>query len=474
MSRVERDFLGEVEVPIEALFGSFTARARANFQISGLTIGPELITALAEVKIAAVRANAKLGLLEAKLADAIEVAAKEVAEGKHADQFPLDVFQAGAGTPWNMNINEVVSNLANLAFGRALGSYSPVHPNDHVNMSQSSNDTVPTAMRVAALRLGSSLDSELIRLERRLERESTVFADVLKSGRTHQRDAVPITFGQELHAYASAVRGARLGLQTAEGLLRRVPLGGTAVGTGVNTHPHYIDLALEALSEVTRLDLVAVEDTPASLQFFGDILSYVDALATLAATLIKIDNDLMLLSSGPATGLGEVTIPAVEPGSSIMPGKVNPSILECVNMVCFQVLSARATVEAASMHGSLELNVYTPVIAFNLLNAQKWMTSAVSTLTDRCVAGLGVERKVTDYYFEHSNAFATLLSPVIGYEAAAELAREATQKGETVWKLAVEKGLVTETELDELIKSSTEPNLGVVDKLRKARQKNPK
>jgi fumarate hydratase class II len=310
-------------------------------------------------------------------------------------------------------------------------------------------------------------------LEQRLEKQSTVFADVMKSGRTHHRDAVPITLGMELHAYASAVREARLGLQTAEGLLRRVPLGATAVGTGVNTHERYSEQAIGELRWLTSLDLAGADDPAESLQFTRDFLVYADALAALATILLKIDNDLMLLSSGPATGLGEISIPPVEPGSSIMPGKVNPSILECVNMVCLQAIGSRVTVEAASTQGSLELNVYTPVIAFNVLSTQRWMAAAVSTLNNKCVAGLVVNKKATDYYFEHSNALATLLSPVTGYEVAAKLAREAVEKGETIRKVAIDEGLATEAELDELARSSTGPNLDVVERLRRARKSSP-
>ena len=458
--RVERDFLGEVEVPASAYYGSFTARALRNFRISGQTIGDDFIRAVAEVKKAAAWVNAELGLLDADLADAIARAADEVIAGKFVGEFLLDVFQAGAGTPWNMNVNEVIANRANELLGHPLGSYLPIHPNDHVNMSQSSNDVIPTAIRVAAVRRNRELASTLGDLEFSLGVKAFEFRDVLKSGRTHLRDAVPVTLGQEFHTYAVALGEARSEIEKAEERLSRLPLGGTAVGTGVDTHPKYKERVIRSLGEITGLELTPLEDSSYGLQFTSDFLSYMNALSVLATTLIKVGNDLMLLSSGPATGLGEMTLPAVEPGSSIMPGKVNPSIIECVNMTCLQTIGARATVEAAAQHGSLDLNVYTPLVAYNLLSTQRWMAKAVETLRERCIVSVEANPRTTSYYFEHSNAFATLLAPVLGYEAASRLVIEAAEKEVPVGKLAVEEGLISEEELAELAKGSTAPNIG--------------
>jgi aspartate ammonia-lyase len=458
--RVERDFLGEVEVPASAYYGSFTARALRNFRISGQTIGEDFIRAIAEAKKAAAGVNAELGLLDGDLADAIARAADEVIAGRFAAEFLLDVFQAGAGTPWNMNANEVIANRANELLGHPLGSYSPIHPNDHVNMSQSSNDVIPTAIRVAALRRSRELTSNLVDLGFALEVKAVEFRGVLKSGRTHLRDAVPVTLGQEFHTYAVALGEARSGIEDAEEKLSRLPLGGTAVGTGVDTHPRFRDHVIRKLGEITGLDLTPLEDSAYGLQFPSDFLAYMNALGVLATTLIKVGNDLMLLSSGPATGLGEMTLPAVEPGSSIMPGKVNPSVIECVNMVCLQTIGCRAAVEAAAQQGNLDLNVYTPLVANNLLSAQRWMANAVDTLRARCIVGIEANPRATRYYFEHSNAFATLLTPILGYEAASRLAIEAAKKGVTVGKLAVEKELISEENLVGLAEGSTAPNLG--------------
>ncbi len=457
--RKERDLLGEVDIPAAAYYGSFTARALYNFRISDRVIGVGFIRALAEVKRAATEVNAHLGLLDHSLAEAIMKAADEVINGKFELEFPLDVFQAGAGTPWNMNMNEVLANRANELLDHPLGSYTPIHPNDHVNMSQSSNDVIPTAVRIATLRLNCELVVSLKHLESTLEKKAIEFAEVMKSGRTHFRDAVPVTLGQEFHTYALAVRDAHRGLGEAETKLRRLPIGGTAVGTGVDTHPQYRKLVVDELRKVTALDLTGLDDPAQGLQFASDFLDYINAIDLLAVTLLKIGNDLMLLSSGPMTGLGEIMLPPVEPGSSIMPGKVNPSIIECVNMVCLQAIGSRNIIEKAAMLGSLDLNVYTPLIAFNLFNTQEWMTNAVVTLTDRCVVGIKANRRATDYYFRYSNAFATLLSPAIGYEKAAQLAMEAADKGMSVGKLALEKGLLSEKELEKLYRGSTSPNI---------------
>jgi aspartate ammonia-lyase len=469
--REERDILGAVRVPAEALYGSFTTRARENFDISGVKIDEAFIATLAEVKKAAAQANWDLGLLEGESFDAILRAADEVISGGHAGEFPLDVFQAGAGTPWNMNVNEVIANRANQMLGSPLGSYSPVHPNDHINMSQSSNDVIPNAVRVTALKLTGELIEEIAELEGILLVKAEEFKGVRKSARTHTRDAVPISLGQEFKAYASAIASGGKRITQAGESLRRLFLGGTAVGTGLNTHPEYPERVLDHLKSITGLELGRAGDFVEKTMFMTDFLSYMDALAALSVDLVKICGDLMLLSSGPRTGLGEISLPGVEPGSSIMPGKVNPSIPESVSMVCFQVMGARAAVENAAKFGSLNLNVYTPVIAFNMFTSARWLTNAIRILTERCVSGIEVNLDATSYYFDYSNAVATLLSPVIGYEAAAELAKEALEKGVKVRDLVIEKEILSEGQIDELIEHSGEPNLHIARRIVEERRR---
>ena len=468
--REETDILGAVRVPAEALYGSFTTRARENFEISGLKIDEVFIATLAEVKKAAAQANGDLGLLEGESLDAILRAADEVISGDHATEFPLDVFQAGAGTPWNMNVNEVIANRANQILGSPLGSYSPVHPNDHVNMSQSSNDIIPNAMRVTAIKLTGELIEEIEGLEGSLLVKAEEFKGVMKSGRTHTRDAVPISLGQEFRAYASAIASGGKRITQSEESLRRLFLGGTAVGTGLNTHPEYPERVLEHLKTITGLKLERAGDFVEKTMFMTDFLSYMDTLAALSVDLVKICGDLMLLSSGPRTGLGEISLPEVEPGSSIMPGKVNPSIPEAVTMVCFQVMGARAAVENAAKFGSLNLNVYTPVIAYNMFTSARWLTNAIRILTEKCVSGIEANLDATGYYFDYSNAVATLLNPVIGYEAVAELAKEALETGAKIRDLVVEKGILTGEQIDELIDHSSEPNLHIARRIAEERR----
>jgi aspartate ammonia-lyase len=469
--REERDLLGAKGVPKEALYGIFTTRAGENFDISGLRIDEAFITTLAEFKKASAKANEDLGFLEGEFLDAILRAADEVIAEEHAAEFPLDVFQAGAGTPWNMNMNEVIANRANQILGSSLGSYSPVHPNDHVNMSQSSNDVIPNAMRVTVIKLTGELVEKIGKLEISLLGKAEEFKGVRKSGRTHTRDAVPISLGQEFGAYAFAIANGGERIRRASESLRRLFLGGTAVGTGLNTHPEYPERVLEHLKAITGLKLEHAEDFVEKTMFMTDFLFYMDALAAVSVDLLKICNDLMLLSSGPRTGLGEISLPEVEPGSSIMPGKVNPSIPECVSMVCFQVMGARAAVENAAKSGVLNLNVYTPVIAFNLFTSARWLTKAICILMNRCVYGIEANLEVISYYFDYSNAVATLLSPVIGYDAAAELSKEALEKGLKVRDLVIERRILTEKQIDELIEHSCEPNLHIARRIAEERRR---
>ncbi len=463
--RKEKDIIGAVDVPAEVYYGAFTARALNNFQISGLTIGKDFISSLVQVKIAAAKANHELGLLDKERTEAIIRAAKEVLKGKFDDAFPLDVFQAGAGTPWNMNVNEVIANRADEILGSKLGRYDRIHPNDHVNMSQSSNDVVPTATRLTVLKLCSTLLEELNLLEETFKVKAKEFKNVMKAGRTHTRDAVPITFGQEFDAFASALQTARKRLEISRKNIKNITLGGTALGTGINTHPEYPRLVLKHLREITELDMVLAEDFVERTQFVSDFLEFMNALGEVSVDLIKICNDLMLLSSGPRTGLNELMLPSVEPGSSMMPGKVNPSIIECCNMVCFQILGNRMAVEKASTFGNFNLNVYVPLIAFNLFNSIRWLSNAVKMLNEKCVKDISVNVKVAKYYLEYSNALATIIGPLIGYEKAAELAKEALAKNVPIRQLILERGILSKEQLEKLIKHSDRPNMELIKKL---------
>ena len=460
--RSESDLLGEEQIPEIAYYGIFTKRAQDNFNISGQRIHPLFIKYLALVKKAAAEANQKLGYLDLKLASAITHAADEVIEGKLEENFDLDIFQAGAGTPWNMNMNEVLANRANEILGEPRGTYFPVHPNDHVNMMQSSNDVIPNTIRLSAIKLLKKLFNSLESLEEALTAKAMKFINDNKSGRTHLRDAVPIKMGQELGAYSNAVKKLRIQLERASSNLQQISLGGTAIGTGINTDPNYSKTIVNNLRELTGFNLIPADDFIEKTQFMSDFKILMDHLSGLAVVLLKICNDLILLSSGPLTGINEIHLPTVEPGSSIMPGKINPSILESVNMVCFQVLGNRATIEQACIAGSLELNVYTPVIAYNLFNSIIWLSNAVDNLRQRCIEGLMINLEQTEKYFRNSNAIATLLSPILGYTTASKLALEAVNSRRPIMDLAIEKGLLTTEEANLVSMNSTEPNMKLI------------
>jgi aspartate ammonia-lyase len=465
--RTEKDALGEMKVPKDAYFGIFTIRALNNFQISGLVIDEEFIRSLAQVKKAAARTNYELGYLDEENMKAIIMASDEIYDGKYSSNFKLDVFQAGAGTPYNMNINEVIANRANDILGKPLGSYKPIHPNDHVNMSQSSNDTIPTAMRITSLKLLSELEQELSFLVQSLEAKSLEFKDIYKSARTHTQDAVPVTLGQEFSSYSSMVKECGEKLIVTKPSLRKLPIGGTAVGTGVNTDPEYASRMAHNLSKVTELELTETENLFEKLQFTNDFTMLMNVLSILSSSLIKMCNDLMLLSSGPETGLKEINLPSVEPGSSIMPGKVNPSILECCNMVFMQVNGNRHVVETASQYGMFELNVYTPLIAYNLFTSLRWLTNAVRSLNYKCIQGVTVNETVEENYFKESNALATLLSPLVGYEKAAQLANRSKASGRTIEEIVIEDKFLSKEQLDILMKSSISPNMKIIKEIKR-------
>jgi len=459
--RIERDPLGELAVPAAALYGVQTERARRNFPISGLRPLPAFVDAVVRIKKAAALTHRETGRLEPRLADAIVRAADEVLGGRHRDQFVVDVYQAGAGTSHNMNCNEVLANRANELLGGARGTYAPVHPNDHVNMAQSTNDVIPTAIRLGALALLEGLLASLDALAAALEGKGADFDHVVKSGRTHLQDATPIRLGQEFAAWGATVRRGAARLGRAGDELRELGIGGTAVGTGLNAEPAYPALMVKHLGAITGLALREGKDRVQLMQSLGDVAAFSGALRALALDLNKLANDLRLLASGPRTGLAEIVLPAVQPGSSIMPGKVNPSVAEMVNQVCYQVLGNDQTVALACEAGQLELNVMMPVVAHNLFFAMGILTAAVRVLAERCVAGIAADEAMCRHWLERSPALVTALAPRIGYAEAARLAKEAVAKGVTVRQLVEEKGLLRAEELEEVLdyRKMTEPGV---------------
>ena len=437
--RIERDPLGEARVPADALYGIQTKRALDNFRISNLRVNPALITAFAEIKKAAAEANIKTGVIAREIGAAIARAADEFISGRHFDQFNLDVFQAGAGTSYNMNVNEAIANRALELFGARRGDYSRLHPNDHVNRSQSTNDTMPTAMRIACLRLLGALVHALDQLARSLREKAGEFRDVKKSGRTHLHDAMPMTLGDEFDGYAGAIERATDRLRVAGAPLLEVPLGGTAVGGGHNTHPDYARLAVKRLGEITGLPLTEAHNRFQSMQSLGDFVALSGALRGLAVEMGKIANDLRLLNSGPRTGLAEIELPAVQPGSSIMPGKINPSVPEMVNMVCFHVIGHDVAVAMCGEAGQLELNVMMPYVAYALLESLEIMTRTARTFDKKCVRGIAADRERCRWYAENTVGLATLYSEELGFMRAAELADRAIQSGRSIQELIDEE-----------------------------------
>jgi len=459
--RTEKDPLGEKPVPADALYGIQTLRAVENFSISGLRPLPAFVDAVIWVKKAAALTHRDTGRLEARLADAIVRAADEVLAGQHRDQFVVDVYQAGAGTSHNMNCNEVLANRANELLGAARGTYAPVHPNDHVNMAQSTNDVIPTAMRLAALATLPPLLDAMTGLEDAFLAKGREFDGVIKSGRTHLQDATPIRLGQEFTAYGRTVARHRAKLAEAADWLRQLNIGGTAVGTGLNAEPEYPRRMVEQLRAMTGLDLREAEDRIQLMQSMGDIATFSGAIRAFALDLNKIANDIRLLASGPRTGLAEILLPAVQPGSSIMPGKVNPSIAEMVNQVCYQVIGLDTTVALAAEAGQLELNVMMPVITHDVVFALIILANATRTFDQRCVRGIEADAAQCAYWLERSPALVTALAPKLGYAEAAKLAKEAVASGLTVKELVVKKRLLAGKELEETLDLRAMTELGV-------------
>ena len=460
-TRIERDPLGELPVPGSALYGIQTERARQNFPISHLLPLAPFIDAVVWIKKAAALTHKETGRLDARRADAIVRAADEVLAGEHRDHFVVDPYQAGAGTSHNMNANEVLANRANELLGGRRGEYQPVHPNDDVNMAQSTNDVIPTAIRLAALAQLPALLEALTRLARAFLAKGKAFDQILKAGRTHLQDATPIRLGQEFTAYGHSVERNRDRIAQAADALRDLGIGGTAVGTGLNAELAYPGLMVQHLRVITRLELREGKDRVQLMQSLGDAAAFSGALRTYAVDLGKIASDIRLLASGPRTGLAEIVLPPVQPGSSIMPGKVNPSIAEMVNMVCYQALGNDVTVAAAAEAGQLELNVMMPVIAHNLLVTMLLLTNASRVFAERCVEGIEADPAQCEHWLEQSPALVTALAPKIGYAEAAKLAKEAVAKHVTVRQLVMEKGVLKGKDLAEVLDLLAMTELGV-------------
>lgn len=476
--RIEKDSIGEIEVPGDALYGAFTTRASKNFKISTLRAKFEFIKSIALIKKAAALANMEVGMLDEKIGNAIAGAADEIIEGKHNDQFILDVFQAGAGTPFNMNTNEVIANIAIKRLGGKLGDYRIVHPNNHVNMAQSSNDVIPAAIRLSVLLTLPPLIGELEKIIAAFHEKAREYEHIIKVGRTHLEDAVPIRYGQVLDGYVASLEKCVERLKASEKSMLELGIGGTAVGTGINTHPDFKKVIISELKKLTGFEFYQGNSIALSWSMAG-FVEVSNALRILAIELNKISNDLRLLNSGPKTGIAEIILPEVEPGSSIMPGKVNPSIPEAVNMVCFQIMGNDHAVALASEAGQLELNVMTPLIAFDLLWSIELLTNTIKMLREKCVSGLNVDEKRCGELLENSYALATVLNPYIGYDAVAELVKTALAEDKSLRQVLVERDIIPEKHLNEILdaRKMTEP--GVVDKrmieeIRKYRGKSTK
>jgi aspartate ammonia-lyase len=460
-TRTEKDPLGTLEVPVDALYGVQTLRAVQNFAISGLRPLEPFVVAQVWLKKAAALTHKETGRLDARLADAIVAAADEVLAGQHREHFVVDPYQAGAGTSHNMNANEVLANRANELLGGKRGEYTPVHPNDHVNMAQSTNDTIPTNIRLATLSRLPVFANAFEGLRDALAAKGREFDDIVKAGRTHLQDAMPIRLGQEFTAYAGSLdRGLRRVREAAD-YLRDLGIGGSAVGTGVTVEPQYPALMNKYLQQISGLELRIGADRIQLMQSMGDVAGFSAAIRVLAIDLSKIVSDLRLMVMGPRTGIDEIVLPAVQPGSSIMPGKINPSIPEMVNQVCFQVMGCDTTVSIAAEHGQLELNVMMPVIAHNVLLSMQILGNAAIVLTEKCVRGIEAHREMCAYWVERSAALATALAPQIGYAAAADISKRSVKEGVLIRDMVKRDGVIPEDEVDQVLDLRKMTEIGV-------------
>lgn len=452
-TRIEKDTMGEIAVPAEAYWGAQTERSRQNFRIGGERLPEPLIYAMATVKKAAAMTNATLGRITDEQSQLIVQACDEILAGKLNDQFPLVVWQTGSGTQSNMNMNEVIANRANEIAGQPKGSYQPIHPNDHVNHAQSTNDSFPTAIRVAAAQeMSNKLLSAINNLRQTLAQKSADFDEIIKIGRTHLQDATPLTLGQEFSGYVMQLDYALERIEAALSGLYQLPLGGTAVGTGLNSHPDYAVKVAKVLAELTKLNFITAPNKFEALAARDAEVFASGALKTLAASLNKIANDVRWLASGPRCGLGELSIPENEPGSSIMPGKVNPTQCEAMTMVVTQVFGNDTTISMAGASGNFELNVYMPVIGYNLLQSIRLLTDAINSFNEHCAVGIEPIYEKIDYYLHHSLMLVTALNRHIGYENAAKVAKTAFKNNQSLKQTAIQLNLLTEAEFDEIVR----------------------
>ncbi len=459
--RKEHDFLGELEVPEEVYYGVQTMRARENFHITGQTIDTDFVQALAKVKKAAALANMETGRLEEKIGRLLVQAADEIIAGKMLDQFPVDPIQGGAGTSVNMNVNEVLCNRALELMGEAKGRYDIISPNNHANMAQSTNDAFPTGIKVCIRDKSKLLVAALNRLAQELDKKAEEYKDILKMGRTHLQDAVPITLGQEMASYASSVRRGIRRIEQAADSLHTINMGGTAVGTGLNAEPAYIEAVARQLSGITGERYMTAEnmiDATNNTDGFADVSS---AMKVTALVLIKMANDFRLMASGPRCGLNELKLPARQPGSSIMPGKVNPVIAEVLDQSCYQVIANDIAVSMGVENGQFELNVMEPIMAFNIFNSFKYMTNAVNTFVDKLLIDLQPNEKQCEEWLDKSVGVVTALLPHIGYENSAMLAKEAYMTGRPIRQIILEKGLLTKEKMNHILspKQMTQPGI---------------
>ncbi|MEJ5261282.1 MAG: class II fumarate hydratase [Ignavibacterium sp.] len=451
--RIEKDTMGEIQVPSDKYYGAQTARSLMNFKIGGDRFPREMIRALGILKKAAAMTNKELGTLPAEKADLIIKAAEEVIDGKLDEHFPLVVWQTGSGTQTNMNANEVIANRAIEMAGGELGSKKPIHPNDDVNKAQSSNDTFPTAMHIAAVeQIHHRLIPMVTKLRDALQKKSEEFKDIIKIGRTHLMDAVPLTLGQEFSGYVQMLTNGLERIDAALPRLYELALGGTAVGTGLNTHPKFAELSAKKIAEITGLPFVTARNKFEALATHDALVEFHGVLKTLAASLMKIANDIRWLGSGPRCGLGELHLPENEPGSSIMPGKVNPTQSEAMTMVCAQVFGNDVAVNIGGSSGNFELNVFKPVIIFNVLNSIRLLSDACESFTDHCVVGIEANVENIRKHVENSLMLVTALNPVIGYDNAAKVAKKAHAENKTLKQAAVELGLLTPEKFDEIVR----------------------
>lgn len=459
--RIESDSIGSRKIPKDAYYGVQTLRAYENFKITGLRINKEFIKSLAQIKKAAAKANFESGLLDINIYLAIIKACNEIIDGKLHEEFIIEPIQGGAGTSMNMNANEVVANRAIELLGGEKGNYNIVHPNDHVNMGQSTNDVIPTAGKITVLKILPEAIKQLLKLHEALTKKSQEFDDIIKMGRTQMQDAVPIRLGQEFKAYSSVIKRDISRLQKVRENLTVVNIGGTAVGTGINADKEYVKIIVPNLSKVTGIELRQAEDLIDATQNLDGFVEVSAAVKTCAVNLSKIANDLRLMSSGPRTGFGEINLPAKQNGSSIMPGKVNPVIPEVISQIAFNIIGNDITITMAAEAGQLELNAFEPVIFFNLFQSIETLTNGVNTFVENCVSGITANRDRCQELVENSVGIVTAICPHVGYKEAAEIAKAAINTGESVRKIILEKGILEEKELNDILDpiSMTEPGI---------------